>query len=43
MIYESTHVIGERSSCEQLIFVVQPNLVVKSDIQSSLHKIVITK
>ena len=38
MIHELTHIIGERSSCIDLIFASQPNLVVESDVQSSLHQ-----
>ena len=38
LIHEPTHIIGERFSCIDLIFAFQPNLVVESDIQSSLHQ-----
>ena len=37
LIHETTHIIGERSSCIDLIFASQPNLVVESSVQSSLH------
>ena len=37
LIHEPTHIIGERSSCIDLIFVYQPDLVVESGVQSSLH------
>ena len=33
-----THIIGKRSSCIDLIFASQPNLVVESGVQSSLHQ-----
>ena len=38
MIHEPSHIIGEMSSCIDLIFASQPNLVVESGVQSSLHK-----
>ena len=38
LIHEPTHIIGERSSCIDLIFSSQPNLVVESGGQSSLHQ-----
>ena len=38
LIYERTHIIGERSSCTDVIFVSQPNLVVESGFQSSLYQ-----
>ena len=38
LIHEPTHIIGERSSCIDLIFASQPNLVVESGVQSSLHQ-----
>ena len=38
MIHELTQIIGERSSCIDLIFASQPNLVVESDVRSSLHQ-----
>ena len=37
LIYEPTRIIGERPSCIDLIFASQPNLVVESGVQSSLH------
>ena len=47
LTHEPTHIIGEKSFCIDLIFASQPNLVVKSGFQSSLHllyiKIIITK
>ena len=43
LIHELTHIIGERSSCIDLIFVFQPNLVVESVSNLLLIKIVITK
>ena len=38
LIHVPTHVIGERSCCTDLIFASQPNLVVESGVQSSLHQ-----
>ena len=38
LIHEPTHYIRERSSCTDLIFASQPNLVVESGVQSSLHQ-----
>ena len=38
LIHEPTHIIGERSSCRDSIFASQPNLVVESGVQSSLHQ-----
>ena len=38
LIYEPTHITGERSSCIDLIFASQPNLVVESGVHSSLHQ-----
>ena len=38
LIHESTHIIGQRSSCIYLIFTSQPNLVVESGAQSFLHQ-----
>ena len=38
LIHEPTHIIGERSSCIDLIFTSQSNLVVESGLQSSLHQ-----
>ena len=35
---KKTHIIGERSSCIDLIFASEPNLVVESGVQSSLHQ-----
>ena len=38
LIHEPTQIIGERSSCIDLTFASQPNLVVESGVQSSLHQ-----
>ena len=38
LIHEPNHITGERSSCIDLIFASQPNLVVKSGVQSSLRQ-----
>ena len=38
LIHEPTPIIGERSSCIDLIFASHPNLVVESGVQSSLHQ-----
>ena len=38
LIHEPTHITGERSSCTDLTFTSQPNLVVESGVQSSLHQ-----
>ena len=38
LIHEPTHLTGERSPCIYLIFASQPNLVVESGVQSSLHQ-----
>ena len=38
LIHEPTHITGERSSCIDLIFASQPNLVVESGVQSALHQ-----
>ena len=38
LIHEPTHIIGEKSSCIDLIFAFQPNLVVESGVQSSLRQ-----
>ena len=38
LIHEPTHIIGKRSSCTDLIFAFQPNLVVESCVHSSLHQ-----
>ena len=37
LIHEPTRIIGDRSSCIDLIFASQPNLVLESGVQSSLH------
>ena len=37
LIHKPTHIIEERSFCIDLIFSSQPNLVVESGVQSSLH------
>ena len=37
-IHEPTHIIGESSSCIDLIFASQPNLLVESGVQFSLHQ-----
>ena len=37
MINEPTHIIGDSSSCMNLIFPSQPNLVMESGVYSSLH------
>ena len=38
LIHEPTHIIGERTSCIDLIFASQLSLVMESDTQSSLHQ-----
>ena len=38
LIHEPTHIFGERFSCIDLIFASQPNLMVESGVQSSLHQ-----
>ena len=38
LIHEPTHIIGGRTSSMDLIFASQPNLVVESGVQSSLHQ-----
>ena len=38
LIHQPNHIIGERSSCIDLIFASEPNLVVESGVQSSLHQ-----
>ena len=38
LIHEPTHIIGESSSCIDLVFDSQPNLVVETGVQSSLHQ-----
>ena len=38
LIHEPTHIIGERSSCIDLIFAFKSYLVVESGFQSSLHQ-----
>ena len=37
VIHQPTIITVERSSCTYLIFAFQPNLVVESGLQSSLH------
>ena len=37
IIKEATHLIGDSSSCIDLIFTTQPNLVMESRVHSSLH------
>ena len=37
IINEPTHIIGDSSSCIDLIFTSQPNLVMESGLHSSLH------
>ena len=37
IINEPTHIIGDSSSCIDLIFTSQPNLVMESGVHSSLH------
>ena len=37
IINEPTHIIGDSSSCIDLIFISQPNLVMESGVHSSLH------
>ena len=37
-IHEPNHIIGERSTCIDLIFASQLNLVVESGVESSLHQ-----
>ena len=36
-IKEATHILESSSSCIDLIFIMQPNLVVESGVQPSLH------
>ena len=38
IINEPTHIIGDSSSCIDLIFTLQPNLVMESGMHSSLHR-----
>ena len=38
LIQQPNHINGERSSCIDLIFASQPNLMVESGVQSSLHQ-----
>ena len=38
LIHESNYIIGEMSSCVDLIFASQPNLIVESGVQSFLHQ-----
>ena len=40
LIHEPTHIVGKRSSCIDLIFASQPNLVKNLGEQSSLHQII---
>ena len=37
LIKEPTHIIGDSSSCIDLIFTTQPNLIVESGVHSSLQ------
>ena len=37
IIKEPTHIIGDSSSCIDLIFTTQPNLVIESGVHSALH------
>ena len=37
LIHEPARIIGDKSSCIDLIFASQPNLVLESGVQSSLH------
>ena len=37
IIKEPTHIIGNSSSCIDLIFTIQPNLIMESGVHSSLH------
>ena len=37
LIYDSTHILGESSSCIDLIFTSQPIMILNSDVRSSLH------
>ena len=37
IINEPTHILGDASSCIDLIFTFQPNMVLDSGVQSSLH------
>ena len=37
IIKESTHIIGDSSSCIDLVFTTQPNLVMESGVHSPLH------
>ena len=37
LISDSTHILESSSSCIDLIFTSQPNLVMNSDVNSSLH------
>ena len=38
IIIKSTHIIGSSSSCIDLIFTSQPNLVMESGVHFSLHR-----
>ena len=37
LISEPTHLIGESKSCIDLIFIYQPNLIIESGVNPSLH------
>ena len=37
LIHEPTHITGEISSCKDLLFASQPNLIVESGVQSFFH------
>ena len=37
LIQEPTHILNSSSSCIDLIFILQPNLVMESGVHSSLH------
>ena len=37
LIHDPTHILGKSSSCIDLIFTFQPNMVVNSGVHSSLH------
>ena len=43
VIKESTHILDTSSSCIDLIFKSQPNLIIESGVHSSLHSIVIIR
>ena len=38
LILEPTHILSNSSSCIDLVFTSQPNLVIESGVQSSLHE-----